>query len=71
MQAAEEKELLTTRELAKWLRSTPGAVGKARCIRSRNYPPYIKIGRRVLYRRVDVADWLKEHVVDPRKEDKR
>jgi hypothetical protein len=64
---AEQAEFLTTREAAKLIRSTPGALGKGRCIRSRIAPPYIKLGRKVLYNRRELLEWLAEHRVDPSK----
>jgi len=32
----------------------------------REGPPYVKLGGRVLYRKVDVDAWLEQHLVQPR-----
>jgi predicted DNA-binding transcriptional regulator AlpA len=37
----------------------------------RDHPPYIKTGRKVLYRRADVLAWLEKHAVNPTREAER
>lgn len=56
--------LLTTLEAAQLLRTTARGLQVARCCR-RETPPFIKLGRRVLYRLSDVEKWIAAHVVDP------
>ncbi|HLI30092.1 MAG TPA: helix-turn-helix domain-containing protein [Terriglobia bacterium] len=61
-------DLLTPPEAAELLRTTKRALAAARCLR-RDTPPYLRVGRRVLYRRSDIDAWLAERVVDPRGEE--
>ncbi|MBV8980395.1 MAG: helix-turn-helix domain-containing protein [Acidimicrobiia bacterium] len=49
-------ELLTVDELAEFLRSTPDAVYALRY--RGDGPRGVRVGRRVLFRRSDVDDWL-------------
>lgn len=52
-------KILTTLEVAEWLRLKPGTLEKARSTAIGNYPPYIRLGgRRIGYRYGDVASWL-------------
>jgi hypothetical protein len=57
-------QLLTTAELAKFLRKTPVALAVERSQR-RDTPPWVKLGRKILYRKQDVLDWLDAHSVSP------
>lgn len=52
-----KNELLTTNELAKYLRCTSQTLRRRRCM---GRPPrFLKVAaNRVLYRRVDVEEWL-------------
>ena len=49
--------LLNTRETAAYLGLGVSTVHKWRSIKS-NGPPFLKLGRRVLYRRADLDAWL-------------
>jgi len=57
-------ELLTTPEVAAMLRMSPEALAQARHER-RASPPYVRVGRRILYRRADVDHWLAAHRIEP------
>jgi excisionase family DNA binding protein len=62
---AHENEFLTGDEAARLLRKPNRKVlAVERCLR-KDHPPYIKIGRKILYRRADVLAWLEAHVVNP------
>jgi predicted DNA-binding transcriptional regulator AlpA len=54
-------ELLTPKETADWLRTSPGSLANMRY--HADGPPFIRIGRRVLYDREEVAKWLDRHRV--------
>jgi hypothetical protein len=58
-----EDKLLTTSELAQRLRTTPDSLAVARCQR-RPTPPYIKVGRKVLYSEKAVEKWLRSRTVN-------
>lgn len=58
-----EKELMTTAELAELLGWRPQSVHVMR-MRGRG-PRFSKIGKCVLYRRADVDAWLDAHAHDP------
>ena len=51
-------ELLTTAEVAQAFRVTPVTLRVARLKGSQDYPPHIRIGGRVLYRREAVEAFL-------------
>lgn len=57
------EDLLIPREAAPLMRKTPGALAVDRCQR-RDTPDYIKIGRRIYYRRSDILKWVSAHVVN-------
>jgi hypothetical protein len=57
-------ELLTTTEAARLLRKPPGVMTVERCRRV-DHPPYLKLNRKVLYRKSDLLEWLEAHVVRP------
>lgn len=59
-----DDELLTPTDLSRWLHKRVATLAVERCLR-RDHPPYIKIGRRILYRRSAVEKWLADHVVNP------
>lgn len=54
-------KLLTTEEVAAWLGIRKCTLEKARSTRLGDYPPFIRIGRTIRYRRVDVEAWLERH----------
>ena len=49
--------LLTVTEVAAWLRVKESTIRKMVCF---NRIPYLKIGTRVLFRRSDIENWLRE-----------
>ena len=57
-------DLMTTEEFAKLRRTTRGVLAVERCQR-RDHPPYLKVSRKILYRKSDVLRWLEAHRVDP------
>lgn len=59
-----ETDLMTSDETARMLRTTRQALAAQRCMR-RDHPPYLKMGRKVLYSRAAVLEWLEAHRVDP------
>jgi hypothetical protein len=62
---APENEFLTPDEVARLLRKPSRKVlAVDRCL-GRDHPPYIKIGRKILYKRADVLRWLDGHVINP------
>ncbi len=60
----EPVQLLTARETAKLLRTSYGALAVGRCKR-RTKLPYIRLGRKILYRRSDIDSFLTSQLVDP------
>jgi len=62
MSIENSNELLDTRETARFLRTTPGVLAVSRCKR-RDHPPYLKLNRRILYRKSDLLAWLEKHLV--------
>lgn len=63
-------EYMTTAEVAEMRRMTAAALAVERHEASapgskRSTPPYFKLGRRVLYRRGVVEQWIEQHMVDP------
>lgn len=61
----ENDEVMLTDEVAEFLRKpTAKSLAMDRYLR-RDTPPYLKIGRRILYRRSDVLAWLEAHRVMP------
>ena len=57
------ERLLTPKEVAPIFHTTARSLAVMRCLR-RDHPPYLKIGRKILYRRADVLAWLDAHVVN-------
>ncbi len=58
-------KLLTTKEAAQILRTSVRSLAVARSCR-RDSPPFIRIGRKVLYSADDIAAWIEARRVDPR-----
>lgn len=56
-------ELVSEKETAKLIRQRPATLTAWR--HEKRGPPYVKVGRRVLYRRVDIATWLGAQRRDP------
>jgi excisionase family DNA binding protein len=52
------KPLLTVPDLSQWLRIEESTIRKRVCYRR---IPYIKIGRRVLFRQEEIERWLEEN----------
>jgi hypothetical protein len=59
-----ELGLLTSTEAARLLRKPPGVMPVERCRRV-DHPPYLRMGRKILYREADVLAWLESHLVTP------
>ena len=57
-------DLLTSTETARLLRKPPGVMPVERCRRT-DHPPFIRMGRKILYRKSDVILWLESHIVKP------
>jgi len=56
-------EILNTDELAEMLNVVPRTIIRWRV--ARTGPPWVKAGRRVLYRRKDVDAWMEKNLVNP------
>lgn len=54
---------LNEKDAAKFLGFAVQSLRNRRCQRLR--PPYVKLGSRVVYLPSDLADFLKEHRIDP------
>lgn len=54
-----ERRLLTAREVAELLRTTPGQLANLR-MRGEGIP-FLKFDRRVLYENKDVEEWINRH----------
>lgn len=58
----DDDHLLTTEEVADWLKVKPNTLAKARYDGMSSFPDHKKIGgRSIRYRVGDVRTWLKEH----------
>lgn len=55
------EQLLKTEEVAAWLGIRRCTLEKARSTRLGDFPPFIRFGRVVRYRRADVEVWLDQH----------
>lgn len=55
------EQLLTTDDVATWLGIRRCTLEKARSTRMGDFPPFIKVGRSIRYRRGDVERWLDRH----------
>lgn len=53
---APEQRFLTVPEAAAYIGRTKGWLDKARCYG--NGPPFYRVGRRILYGRDELSDWL-------------
>lgn len=54
-------KFLTTDEVATWLGIKACTLEKARSTRIGSFPPFIRIGRVIRYRRGEVEAWLQRH----------
>lgn len=59
-QTADPDQLLTTEEVAQLTTLSVGFFEIGRSDGNSNLPPYHKVGRRVLYRRGDILEWLEK-----------
>lgn len=59
-----EHDYLKPKEVSELIRQPVGSMAVARCAR-RDHPRYVRVGRRILYKRADVLAWLNAHVVKP------
>lgn len=57
-------EYMTPREVAELIRKPVSSLAVDRCQR-RDHPPYLKIGRKILYNKSEVLAWLESHRVTP------
>lgn len=55
----EKHDLLKTDEAAEFLRTTTGTLANLRC--EGTGPPYLKIGRRILYEASELEAWLRQY----------
>lgn len=56
--SALKEELLSENEVAEIIRYSPNTLKKNRC-EGKNHPPFVKVGRKVLYPKTEVLNWLK------------
>jgi predicted DNA-binding transcriptional regulator AlpA len=56
-----ESKFLTTSETANYLRTTQGSLANLRY--QGEGPPYFRLGRRILYDKLEVIKWLEKHKV--------
>jgi hypothetical protein len=59
-----EHDYLTPGELSELTRKPVKSLAVERCL-GRDHPPFLRIGRKILYRKADVLAWLESHVVKP------
>jgi hypothetical protein len=59
-----EHEYMKPKEVSELVRRPVESLAVDRCMR-RDHPPYLKVGRKILYKRTDVLAWLDAHVVNP------
>lgn len=59
-QTSDPDQLLTTEEVAQLTTLSVGFFEIGRSAGQRDMPPYHKVGRRVLYRRGDIMEWLEK-----------
>lgn len=57
------QQLLTTEDAAHHLRTSPRTLIRWRGLRKG--PPYVRAGRKILYRPADIDAWLDSHRQDP------
>jgi len=53
--------LLTTKQLADYLQLSVATLEKQRSLTPNSHPPYIKMGRAIRYKVIDVRAWLNNH----------
>ncbi len=64
-----QDELLTTEDVAELLHTSPGTIHYWRAKPDpKKGPKAIKVGRRLLFRRADVEEWLAKYESDPEAE---
>ncbi|CTQ56721.1 hypothetical protein LP7551_05282 [Roseibium album] len=59
-QTSDPDQLLTTEEVAQLTTLSVGYFEIGRSNGNKNLPPYIRVGRRILYRRGDIMSWLEK-----------
>ena len=68
---ADEKRLVTADEAAQALGFSIETLKSARIHRKASNPlrdlPFVRIGRNVRYRKVDIDAFIEDHIVDPRR----
>lgn len=55
-----QDDYYTDEEVAGFMGISKTSLNQRRCA-GRNHPPYIKIGRKILYPKKEFANWLKSH----------
>ncbi len=58
-------ELITIDQLAALIHKSPRTVAQDVSRAPSRLPPTVRVGRRVLFRRSDVEQWIVQHVVAP------
>lgn len=59
-------DLLDEAQAAKVAKVLPHTLAVWRCRKPEKAPPYVRLGRKVFYRRVDLRDWIAAQVVRAR-----
>jgi hypothetical protein len=62
-----DHDYLTPSEVSQLTRKPVASLAVDRCLR-RDHPPFLRIGRKIIYRKTDVLAWLEAHRVDPKRE---
>lgn len=57
-------EFLTPREVSDLIRKPVSSMAVDRCLRH-DHPPYLKVGRKIIYKKSDVLAWMEAHRVTP------
>lgn len=58
-------DLLDEKQAAKTIKLLPHTLTVWRCRKPSKAPPYIRLGRKIFYRRSDLRNWLAAQVVRP------
>ncbi len=58
--ASNQDRLITTKELAELLGVSPDTINKSRVYKTKQFPPFIKMGSSVRYKMSTVSEWIKQ-----------